>query len=120
VIVPLSPVMPPEGCNGARGIGVDEATALLIDERGVVSITSWRSDGSAYLVCVDAPPASCAPFQPLALELVPTIRLRGTAFELFDLSTWSVLTNSSSHVTAYSLSVQDKELSAEGNGGNVY
>lgn len=57
------------------GVGVDEATALLVDRSGrAVLVRQGASTGSAYLVRGDAP-AQCAPGQPLVYPGLTVVRL---------------------------------------------
>lgn len=79
-----------------RGIGVDEVTALLVDQIGNLRAVG---DGTAY--ACDAPTIdaslTCEPGTPLTLTGVRCHRLQAAAFDdcddpeadLFDLATWS-------------------------------
>lgn len=105
---------------GARGIGVDEATALLIDDDYSVSIVSWSSTGSAYLLCVDALPQQCAPDENLIVDNISTVRLLGNATNIFDLKTWNVIDTKSSNYVTYSLSADNGHLTSTQDGGSIY
>lgn len=55
------------------GLGVDEGTALVVDDAGVATALG---DGAAYAIVPAAPPATCAPGAPLAWPDVPVHALR--------------------------------------------
>lgn len=55
------------------GLGVDEATALVIDEAGLGTVVG---EGAVYAVVPAAAPASCAAGQPLTWDDVPVHALR--------------------------------------------
>ena len=121
-------IPPPEstlykGCSdiryGARGIGVDEATALLIDSDFSVTITSWDSEGSAYLLCLDHMPQTCEHDADLEVEGITVVRLQGNNTNAFDLNTWSITPNTQ-NVAKYELSASKGKLSSTHNGGNIY
>jgi cyanophycinase len=62
------------GSSGrVRGIGVDEQTALLVDENGAGSVIG---SGAVYVLDASAPAARCAPNEPLLFEGVAVRRLR--------------------------------------------
>lgn len=56
-----------------RGIGIDEATALVADATGAARVLG---DGAVYLVVPDTAPATVAPGVPLAWSDVPVHELR--------------------------------------------
>ena len=115
------PNAPNSGCSdplyGARAIGVDEATALLIDENNSVSITSWDVDGSAYLLCLDHLPTSCAPKTHLDVADIQTIKLSGNGTDLFNLHSWSVI---NTNVVQYTLTASNGVLDSSQSGGDIY
>lgn len=55
------------------GIGVDEGTALVVDEDGSATVLG---DGAVYVIAPEAAPATCAPGAPLAWADVPLYELR--------------------------------------------
>ncbi|MCA9679187.1 MAG: cyanophycinase [Kofleriaceae bacterium] len=55
------------------GIGVDEATALVVDDDGTATVVG---DGAVYIVAPDQPPTTCAAATPLAWSDVPLYVLR--------------------------------------------
>jgi len=67
----------------ARGIGIDEGTALVVDERGVGKVLGT---GSVYLVDTSEKPSVCKPCAPLSIEHVRVRKL--TAGEHFDVVHW--------------------------------
>ena len=109
------------GCGlgyGARAMGIDEATAVLIDENGVGSITSWDVDGSAYLLCLDTMPDVCEPDSSLEVSNIQTVKLSGNTTNVFNFNTWTPI--NAQNVVQYTLSAADNRLSSEGNGGKIY
>jgi cyanophycinase-like exopeptidase len=54
------------------GVGIDEATALVVDERGVARVLG---DGSAYVLAPARPPATCTAGAPLEWDGVPLYEL---------------------------------------------
>lgn len=56
-----------------RGLGVDEATAVLVDGSGHVEVVG---DSAAYLVVPDAAPATCIPGKPLVFTGLKLFVLR--------------------------------------------
>lgn len=117
--------MPPstssfQGCSdmryGVRGIGVDEETALLIDQNST-SITSWNLDGSAYLLCLDHLPSVCANDEDLDVSNISVVKLSGNYTNVFDIQNWSVL---GSGISQYYLSASNGKLSSTQKGGSIY
>jgi len=68
----------------ARGIGIDERTAVLVDAAGRATIAGT---GAAYFLRATGKPASCAAGTPLRLDAVDVYRASGAA--TFDLRAWS-------------------------------
>ena len=66
----------------ARGIGVDEETALLVDD-GVASLVG---KGSAYFLQTEGAPQVCQPKTPLSYSILDVQRLSGRG--KFDLRHW--------------------------------
>lgn len=64
------------------GLGVDEATALVIDETGLGTV---MGQGAVYVMAPAAPPARCSPGQSLAWASIPLFRLE--AGDRFDVVT---------------------------------
>ena len=103
---------------GGRGIGVDEATALLIEEDMSVSITSWTNEGAAYLLCLDHSPRTCEPDRDLEVSNIAVTRLSGNTTAAFNLQNWKVLNKAAT--ASYSLSAANGRLISSQKGGNVY
>ena len=108
------------GCSdiryGARGIGVDERTALLIDEEST-SITSWDTDGSVYLLCLDHLPTLCTHDEDLEVSNILVVKLSGNNTNVFNIQNWSVLGND---IPQYTLSASNGHLTSTQKGGKVY
>ena len=104
------------GCVGARGIGVNEASALMIDENGFVSSSTLREDGGAYFLCLETYPEECAPRDDLMVSAVRTLRLEGNQTNALHLPSWSVLGQHS--VEQYVLSASGGGLTSSS--GGVY
>lgn len=68
----------------AKGIGVDEATAVAVEADGSSAL---YGDGSAYFLRPDKPPEVCEPGLPLTFLDVSVYRMSGIA--TFNLKTWS-------------------------------
>lgn len=70
----------------ARGIGIDEQTALTVEANGIARVIG---NGSAYFLRSATPPEICKPNTPLVFRSVQTLRLRAKA--RFDLNNWTVI-----------------------------
>ncbi len=86
--------------SAARGIGVDEDTAVLVRPDGHASV---RGGGAAYFLRASGPPESCSEGVPLEFRNVPVYR--ATASSAFDLVTWRGRGG-----TAYTVTVRDGKL----------
>lgn len=70
------------------GLGVDEATALVVDASGHASLRLQRAgEGGAWALRV-APARTLSAGQPLQAEQVQVTRLTDPALHTFDLATW--------------------------------
>ncbi len=94
----------------AFGIGVDEATAILVDENGLGTLAG---SGSAYFLRTPSRPQICRRNKPLTFLDVPVYRLSGAG--TFDLANWQ-----GSGGTAYSLSADRGRLTSTQSGGEIY
>lgn len=94
----------------AFGIGVDEATAILIDENGLGALSG---SGSAYFLHAPGRPELCDPGVPLTFRNVSTYRISESG--RFDFATWR-----GHGGTAYFLSAQTGELTSTQAGGEIY
>jgi len=93
-----------------RGISVDEATALLIDQSGVGTVTGT---GRVYFLEATVAPDVCAPKTPLTYRHVSVRRIAKE--QSFDVANWT----GSAGVT-YSVSAVAGVLSSTQLGGNLY
>ncbi len=96
--------------NQASGIGVDEATAILVDENGLGTLTG---SGSAYFLRTPSRPQVCQRNRPLTFLDIPVYRLSGSG--TFDLATWQ-----GSGGTSYSISAERGRLTSTQPGGGIY
>ena len=94
----------------AFGIGVDEATAVLIDENGVGTL---RGTGSAYFLRAPGRPEVCVRGRPLTFRDLSTYRLSNSGS--FDFVTWQ-----GSGGTSYSLTAEQGILTSTQVGGGIY
>lgn len=94
----------------AKGIGIDEQTALTVDANGNVSVLGI---GSAYLLRTPGAPEVCVSNTKLTYRNVSVYRLNGAA--TFNLSTWA-----GSGGAAYTLTAEAGVLSSTQAGGGIY
>jgi len=94
----------------ARGVGIDEQTALLVDGAGRVTLAG---NGAAYFLRTTAKPASCQPGTPLTIDAVTVYRVAGVA--TFDLRTWT-----GSGGAAYTVASTGGTLTSTQAGGGIY
>jgi cyanophycinase len=94
----------------ARGIGVDEATALVVDN----GVASRLGGGSAYFLRPSAAPAVCARRKPLTLRNVQVDR-QAVGAGRFDLGRWS-----GSGSVRYDVSAEGGQLTSSQAGGALY
>lgn len=94
--------------SSARGIGVDEATAILVEPTGAATRVG---SGAAYFFSSAGVPQTCVSGSPLTYTGVPVYKVSGTA--TFNLSTWV-----GSGGTAYTVSANAGALSSSN--GSIY
>jgi cyanophycinase len=94
----------------ARGIAVDEATALVVDN----GVATRLGSGAAYFVKPSAAPVVCARRQPLTFRNVDVHRL-GAGGGSFDLQRWA-----GSGTVRYDVSAEGGQLTSTQAGGSVY
>ena len=94
----------------ARGIGVDEKTAVVIEPGGLASI---RGSGAAYFLRTPGKPEKCEEKNALTYRNLSVYRIVGSA--TFNLSTWT-----GSGGALYTLSSEAGALSSTGQGGAIY
>ena len=92
----------------AKGIGVDEATALLVEPDGTAALVG---SGAAYFLLANHMPEVCLPSTPLTYSLIPVFKMRSGGF--FNLLSWQ-----GSGGESYYLSVNAGVLSSST--GSVY
>lgn len=81
----------------ARGIGVDEATALLVEPDGSVQMVGW---GAAYFLLANQVPEVCQSGTPLTYRQIPVYRI--AAGDYFNLITWQGSGGQAYHISAVS------------------
>lgn len=94
----------------ARGIGVDEGTAVLVGPDGQATVVG---PGAAYMLASPGPPQSCEPRVPLRYHSVPVTRAH--AGDTFDLSSWTGPPSA-----RYTLTAHDGKVESSQAGGGVY
>lgn len=94
----------------AKGIGIDERTAIVVEPNGAASL---RGSGAAYFLRTPGRPEVCASRTPLTYRNVSVYRVTGAA--TFNLATWS-----GSGGTAYTLSASSGALNSTQPGGGIY
>ncbi|MBA2433549.1 MAG: cyanophycinase [Chthoniobacterales bacterium] len=92
------------------GIGVDEATAILVDQNGIGTLAG---SGSAYFLRTPSPPQVCQRNKPLTFLDVSVCRLSGSS--TFDLANWQ-----GSGGTSYSITAERGRLTSTQPGGEIY
>ncbi len=92
-----------------RAIGIDEATALVLDN----GVATRLGSGAAWFLRPAAAPAVCARRQPLTLRNVAVDRLDGSGS--FDLGSWT-----GSGTVRYDLSAEGGVLTSNRPGGAIY
>ncbi len=99
----------------AKGIGIDEKTALGVELNGDVTLFDLCTceGGAAYFLSTPGRPEVCEPKTPLTYLDVSVYRITGTA--TFNLATWIGVGG-----TAYTLSAEDGVLTSDQLGGNIY
>jgi cyanophycinase len=90
--------------RAARAIGVDEMTAVLVENDGMATVVDKRplgSRGSACFLCAPGPAQTCRPAQPLHYEGVSAYEIRaGEDGASFDLGAWQGRGGASTLVSA--------------------
>lgn len=94
----------------AKGIGIDEQTAVLIEPNGAASL---RGTGAVYFLRTPGTPEICRSRAALTYRNVSVYRVSGAA--TFNLATWSGTSG-----TAYTVSANQGTLSSTQAGGNIY
>jgi cyanophycinase len=92
----------------ARGIGIDEATAILVEPTGAATRVG---SGAAYFISSNGVPLTCVSGTPLTYTGLPVYKVSGAA--TFNLSTWT-----GSGGTAYTVSANAGAFSSSN--GSIY
>lgn len=98
------------GDGAVRGIGIDEATALLVDEHGTGTVAGR---GAAYFLHASAAPQRCVPGEPLTFHNV--VVQKTVAGQVFDVRSWD-----GAGLTTYTVSAENGQLTSTQPGGWVY
>lgn len=94
--------------NPARAIGIDEATAVLVETNGEAKVVG---KGSAFFLELGHKPERCVAGQPLTLGGIRGYELRGSSGDDFDLRSWSAPA-----AKAFTVKVNDGVLGLEFSG----
>lgn len=94
----------------AKGIAVDEQTALVVDSNGQATL---MGSGHAYMLRTPGPPQVCQGRSPLTFLNISVYRL--AAGNTFDLNSWT-----GNGGLAYTVSAQTGVLSSTQPGGGIY
>ena len=95
----------------ARGIGINERTALVVDGAGIATL---HGEGPVYFLQTPGLPEVCEKSTPLTYRDLAVYRLSEPGAQ-FDLAEWS-----SDEGTAYTLSAEEGVLSSTQAGGGIY
>ena len=106
----LARIMQDDWSTDAKGIGIDEKTALLVEPNGNVSLVGV---GAAYFLRTPGKPEVCESRTALTFRDVSVYRIDGPA--TFNLVKWS-----GKGGTAYSLSAENGMLTSTQLGGAIY
>ncbi len=93
-----------------KGIGIDEATALLIDEKGLAIV---KGRGSVYFLRNPGPPQRCIAQNPLTFLDIPVCKVSESGS--FDLATWRGICD-----VSYFISAINGVLYSTREGGKIY
>jgi len=99
--------------EGARGIGINEKTALGVEPNGDVTLFGLSDSSTAYFLSTPGLPQVCQDRTPLTYLEVSVYRM--TAAASFNLETWQGV-----GVTSYTLSAEAGALISSQPGGSVY
>ena len=96
----LSRVVQDGWAKEVHGIGIDETTALLVDDNGKARVVGKNA---AYFMTLDHAPETCEPGKPLTVRHVKVLKL--TAGSYFNLKSWT-----GTGGTAFEVNVVDGKL----------
>ncbi|HXD10897.1 MAG TPA: hypothetical protein VN653_12605, partial [Anaerolineales bacterium] len=94
----------------AKGIGIDERTAVAVEANGAATILG---SGAAYFLQTPGAPEICLPNTPLTYHNLSVYRVSGSA--TFNFSKWT-----GNGGTAYSLNADNGVLTSTQAGGRIY
>ncbi|MGB9835932.1 MAG: cyanophycinase [Candidatus Saccharicenans sp.] len=83
LLVFLARIIKDGWASEAKGIGVDEATALLVEADGTASLVGA---GAAYFLLANHMPEMCFPSTPLTFTIIPVYKMR--AGDSFNFLSW--------------------------------
>jgi len=106
----LARIMQDDWSSDAKGIGIDERTALLVEQNGSVSLVGT---GAAYFLRTPGKPEVCESRTGLTFRNLSVYRIDGSG--TFNLSKWSGKGGST-----YSLSAENGILTSTQLGGAIY
>lgn len=98
------------GAWQVRGLGIDEATALLVDEHGTGTVAGR---GAVYFLHAPGGPQRCVPGEPLTFHDVAV--QKAVAGQAFHLRTWH-----GAALATYTVTAEDGQLTSTQPGGRVY
>ncbi len=93
-----------------KGIGIDEATALLVDEKGLAIV---KGKGSVYFLRTPGPPQRCIAQNPLTFLEIPVCKVSESGS--FNLSSWNGTCD-----VSYFISALNGVLYSTQQGGKIY
>jgi cyanophycinase len=99
--------------DGARGIGINEKTALGVEPNGDVALFGLSDASAAYFLSAPGLPQICQDKTPLTYLDILVYRMTGSA--TFNLATWHGV-----GVTSYTISAEAGTLTSTQPGGGVY
>jgi len=106
----LARLMQDDWSTDAKGIGIDEKTALLVEPNGTISLVGV---GAAYFLRTPGKPEVCESRTALTFRDLSVYRISGSA--TFNLSKWS-----GKGGTSYGLSAENGVLTSTQSGGAIY
>ena len=106
----LARIVKDSWASEAKGIGIDEQTAIAVEANGTATVLGF---GSAYFLRTPGQPEVCQPKTPLTYRNLTVYKV--TPGNTFNFSTWS-----GSGGTAYTLSAENGVLTSTQAGGSIY
>lgn len=113
LVVFLARIIKDGWATQAKGIGIDEKTALGVEPNGDVTLFGLASTSAAYFLCTPGPPEVCEPKTPLTFRNISVYRITSTA--TFNLVTWQ-----GNGGTAYTVSAEGGTLTSTQPSGDIY